>query len=72
VSPWVGSSSAQRLTNRSATPCIRLGPAITSKSLTGHDNPAAGIRTCRGHCHRRQPITLADQVVLVRRQSGRW
>lgn len=43
MSPWVGSSSAQRLTKRSATPYTRLGPAVTTDSLTGHDNPAAGI-----------------------------
>src|SRR5215218_306060 len=33
MSPWVGSSSAQRRTNRSATPNTGLGPSLTSKSL---------------------------------------
>ena len=33
MSPWVGSSSAQRPTNRSATPNTGLGPSLTSTSL---------------------------------------
>src|SRR5512132_2950639 len=33
MSPWVGSSSAQRRTNRSATPNTGRGPSLTSKSL---------------------------------------
>src|SRR5512133_1553905 len=31
---------------------------------------AAGIPTLRCHCHRRQPIALTVQVVLVRRCRG--
>src|SRR4029450_12771506 len=45
MSPSVGSNSAQRPPSRSAPPNTGLCPAITSKSLTGHDNPAAGICT---------------------------
>src|SRR5215217_1312344 len=33
MSPWVGSSSAQRRTNRSATPNTGLGPSFMSESL---------------------------------------
>src|SRR4029453_12523702 len=48
MSPWLGSSSAQRRTNRSATPNTGLGPSLTSTSLPAATaDPHSGCHAAR-------------------------
>src|SRR5829696_4433904 len=71
MSPWLGSSSAQRRTNRSATPNTGLGPSLTRTSLPAVTaDPHLEAAPLGGDHRARQLIGAISHNSAVRRNGA--